>query len=240
MRAVPRNIDPALIRRYAFWALLLCFGVFHANDAALAHGVTTGDKGFIQESSGVLFTSFVYLGAKHMITGYDHILFLVGIVFFLYRMKDVTTYVSLFALGHIVTLLAGVYFDLPINAYVIDAIIGFSVVYKGFDNIGGFERLGIPIDTKKAVAVFGLFHGLGLAAKIQEYELSSDGLVWNLLSFNVGVEIGQILALAVVLIGMAYWRRLEGFRRQAHTANTALMAAGFTLMGYQVTGLLVS
>lgn len=207
---------------------------------ALAHGVTTGDKGFIQESFGVLFAPFVYLGAKHMITGYDHLLFLLGIVFFLYKIKDVTIYVTLFAMGHITTLLAGVYFDLPINAYIIDTIIGLSVVYKAMDNMGAFERFGISINTKAAVAIFGLFHGLGLASKMQEFELSSEGLLLNLISFNIGVEIGQIMALAVILIAMGYWRKTLSFTRHAYATNVVMMAAGFVLMGYQIAGFITN
>ena len=223
--------------KYTFFAFA---GFLFTAGNVLAHGVTTGDKGFIQETTGVLLLPFTYLGAKHMVTGYDHLLFLIGIVFFLYKMKDVAIYVTLFALGHIMTLMAGVYFDIPINAYVVDTIIGLSVVYKALDNMGAFERFGISIDTKKAVAIFGLFHGLGLAAKMQEFELSRDGLFWNLLSFNIGVEIGQILALAVILIGMGFWRHSESFLRHAYTVNVVIMTAGFCLMGYQITGFLIN
>ena len=119
----------------------------------------------------------MYLGAKHMVTGYDHLLFLVGVIFFLYRTRDVVTYVSLFTLGHSMTLLVGVLADVPANAYLIDAIIGLSVVYKGFENIGGFDRLvGYRPDARAAVLVFGLFHGLGLATKLQELGLRPQGL----------------------------------------------------------------
>jgi hypothetical protein len=217
---------------------LVFFGFILTVQSAFAHGVTTGDKGYIQETSGVVFLPFTYLGAKHMMTGYDHLLFLIGIVFFLYKMKDVAIYVTLFALGHITTLMAGVYFNIPINAYFVDTIIGLSVVYKALDNMGFFDRFGIAINTKVAVATFGLFHGLGLAAKMQEFELSRDGLFWNLLSFNIGVEIGQILALLVILIAMGYWRRSPSFMRRAYSTNVLIMTAGFCLMGYQITGLL--
>ncbi|MBN4057183.1 HupE/UreJ family protein, partial [bacterium AH-315-J21] len=173
-----------------------------------AHGVTDGDKGYIQESSGTMIIPFIYLGAKHMVTGYDHLLFLFGVVFFLYRLKDVGIYVTLFAVGHSVTLLAGVLFDFGVNAYIIDAIIGFSIVYKALDNMGAYQRwFGFQPNTKVATLIFGLFHGLGLATKILEFEISSDGLIPNLLAFNVGVEMGQIMGLAMILIVMGYWRR---------------------------------
>jgi hypothetical protein len=208
---------------------------------ALAHAVTEGDKGYIQEISGVNLLPFVYLGAKHMMTGYDHILFLFGVIFFLYRIKHIGIYVSLFALGHSTTMILGVYFNVGINSYLIDAIIGLSVVYKSLDNIGAFQRwLGFQPNTKIATLVFGLFHGFGLSTKILEYEISPDGLVPNLLAFNVGVEIGQLLALAVILIVMGYWRRTPSFARNAYTANVAMMSAGFILVGIQLTGYVVS
>jgi len=227
--------------RARWWAALalLCSGL--AVSDAFAHAVTQGDKGYIQEISGVHLLPFVYLGAKHMITGYDHILFLFGVVFFLYRLSHIAVYVSLFALGHSTTMILGVYFNVGINSHLIDAIIGFSVVYKALDNLGAFQRwLGFQPSTKGATLVFGLLHGFGLATKILEYEISPDGLVPNLLAFNVGVEIGQLLALAMILIGMSYWRRTAGFVRHAYTANVAMMSAGFVLMGLQLTGYVVS
>jgi hypothetical protein len=204
---------------------------------ALAHNVTEGDAGYIQEIWGVKIIPFIYLGAKHMVTGYDHILFLLGVVFFLYKMKDVGIYVSLFAIGHSVTMLLGVWYGWGINAYIIDAIIGLSVVYKALDNLGAYQKwFGFQPHTKAATLIFGLFHGTGLATKILDYEIASEGLLANLLAFNVGVEIGQLLALGVILIVMGYWRKSPNFFRQAYTANVVMMSMGFILMGYQITG----
>ncbi|MER9216625.1 HupE/UreJ family protein [Mesorhizobium sp. M0663] len=209
--------------------------------AAFAHAVAAGDKGYIQEISGINVLPFIYLGAKHMVTGYDHILFLFGVIFFLYRMKHIGIYVSLFALGHSTTMLLGVYFNVGINSYIIDAIIGLSVVYKALDNMGSFQRwLGFQPNTKIATLVFGFFHGFGLSTKIIEYNISPDGLVPNLLAFNVGVEIGQLLALGAILIVMGCWRRTRSFWRHAYTANVIMMTAGFLLIGYQLTGLFVA
>ena len=214
-------------------AVLSCV---HAGQA-LAHAVAEGDKGYIQEITGVHLLPFIYLGAKHMVTGYDHILFLFGVIFFLYRLKDIGLYVSLFAIGHSTTMLLGVYFNIGINSYIIDAIIGLSVVYKSLDNMGAFQRwLGFQPDTKAATLIFGLFHGFGLSTKIIEYEISADGLVPNLLAFNAGVEIGQLLALSAILIVMGFWRRSESFWRNAYSVNAVVMAAGFILTGYQITG----
>jgi hypothetical protein len=179
----------------------------------------------------------MYLGAKHMFTGYDHILFLLGVIFFLYKLKEIGIYVSLFALGHSTTMLLGVYFGTNISGYLIDAIIGLSVAYKALDNLGAFQRwFNVQPNTKVATLVFGFFHGFGLATKIQEYEVSQDGLFTNLIAFNVGVEIGQLLALAAILIVMGYWRRTGSFLRHAYTANVAILTAGFVLIGYQLTG----
>ncbi len=208
--------------------------------SAFAHGVAQGDKGYIQEITGPHVAPFLYLGAKHMVTGYDHLLFLVGVIFFLYRLKDVSVYVSLFAIGHSSTMLLGVLLGWNVSPYLIDAIIGFSVVYKALDNIGAFRRwFGRQPDTKIATLVFGLFHGLGLATKILEYDLAADGLLTNLFSFNIGVEVGQLLGLTGILIAMAYWRRTTSFRRHAYTANVLLMTSGFLLVGYQLTGYFV-
>lgn len=176
-----------------------------------------------------------------MMTGYDHILFLFGVIFFLYKLKHIAVYVSLFAIGHSTTMVLGVYYNIGINSYLIDAVIGFSVVYKALDNLGAFQRwFGVQPNTKVATLIFGLIHGFGLATKIQEYEISPDGLVPNLLAFNVGVEIGQLLALAVILIGMSFWRRTAGFARYAYSANVVMMSAGFILVGMQLTGYFVS
>lgn len=220
-------------------AAILIFAI--GIDSALAHGVASGDKGYIQEVSGVLPLPFIYLGAKHMVTGYDHLLFLFGVIFFLYRLKDVGIYVTLFAVGHSVTLLFGVMTNISVSAYIVDAIIGFSVVYKALDNLGAFPRwFGFQPDTKIATLLFGLIHGFGLATKIQDFEIAADGLFANLIAFNIGVEIGQILALSAILIFMGFWRRSGSFMRHAYSANVIMMSLGFLLMGFQITGLIVS
>jgi hypothetical protein len=176
-----------------------------------------------------------------MVTGYDHLLFLAGVIFFLYRTKDIATYVSIFAIGHSVTMIAGVWWSISINAYIIDAIIAFSVVYKALDNLGAFRLwFGVQPNTKAATLVFGLLHGFGLATKIQEYEISPDGLLGNLIAFNVGVELGQLMALALILLAMTQWRARPAFAQQAYAANVLMMVAGFALMGLQITGYFVA
>ena len=203
----------------------------------LAHGVTTGDKGYIQEISGSNFFPFVYLGAKHMVTGYDHLLFLFGVIFFLYKLKDIGKYVTLFAIGHSSTLLFGVFTGIRSNAYIIDAIIGLSVVYKALDNLGVYEKLfGFQPNPKLATLIFGFFHGFGLATKILEFEISPNGLFGNLIAFNVGVEIGQLLALSGILIAISYWRKTLSFAKYAGFANILLMFSGVSLVIYQLNG----
>src|SRR3954471_6694104 len=202
-----------------------------------AHGVSGKDAVFLQSVNGRAIGPLLYLGAKHVVTGYDHLAFLVGVIFFLCRMKDIVQYVSLFTIGHSVTLLVGVLGGVRANPYIIDAIIGFSVVYKAFDNMDGFTRFfGVQPNTRLAVLVFGLFHGFGLATKLQDFALSKNGLVTNIVSFNIGVEIGQLLALTAVLIALSYWRTRPGYLRHAYATNAALMTAGFVFMGYQLTG----
>src|SRR5688572_26840809 len=199
--------------------------------AAWAHGVEGGDAAYLESVSGVQFFPLLYLGAKHMVTGYDHLLFLAGVIFFLYRLKDVALYVTLFAVGHSITLLIGVLGGIHANAYIVDAIIGLSVVYKALENIGAFQRMGLRIDPRAAVLLFGLAHGFGLSTKLQGLTLSEEGLVGNIVAFNIGVELGQFVALALILVVFQLWRRSGTFAHGAYTANVVIMAAGFMLMG---------
>jgi hypothetical protein len=208
---------------------------------AIAHGVSDKDAKFVAATNGPAIGPFLYLGAKHMVTGYDHLAFLVGVIFFLYRMKDIVLYVSLFTIGHSITLLSGVLAGIHANPYLVDAIIGLSVVYKAFDNMNGFQRIfGVQPNTKLAVLIFGLFHGFGLATKLLDLDLARNGLVTNIVSFNAGVEVGQILALTGVLIVLSIWRTRGGFLRYAFATNTVLMTAGFLLSGYQIAGFVIA
>ena len=207
----------------------------------MAHGVDEKTRLFLQNNTGVQFFPFMYIGAKHMVTGYDHLLFLAGVIFFLYKSREILLYVSMFTLGHSLTLLFGVWWDIQVNAYLIDAIIGLSVVYKGFDNLGGFKQtIGFSPNPKVAVLIFGLFHGFGLATKLQEFQLPQDGLITNLLAFNLGVELGQFAALTFILLSISFWRKHSSFNVFSTTSNTLLMSAGFMLMGFQLTGYFIS
>lgn len=233
------NIALRLPRMATCACALLC--ALMAAHMALAHAVTLGDKGYIQEITGPQILPFLYLGAKHMITGYDHILFLFGVIFFLYGMKEIATYVTLFAIGHSTTMIIGVWFNIGINAYIIDAIIGFSVVYKALDNLGAFRKwFGVQPDTRAATLIFGLLHGFGLASKIIEYNISQDGLLPNLIAFNIGVEIGQLTALALILAAMRHWRASPSFAQGAYRANVIMIGLGVYLTSIQLVGFMMA
>lgn len=230
-----RNTDETRISmRCATGLALILAGLFTAS--ALAHTIAGNDANFVQDIDGPAMAPFIYLGAKHMITGYDHLLYLVGIMFFILRPIHVLQYVTLFAIGHSITLLLGVLADLRVNAYLIDAIIGLSIAYKAFENMGGFERIKHLIPKPHvAVFIFGLCHGLGLATKLQEFDLNPNGLVVNIISFNLGVELGQILALSMIVIALAFWRQRPSFFKTALLSNAVLMCAGFILAAYQIS-----
>lgn len=217
--------------------ILILAGCALIASVASAHGVADGDRAFLETSSGLQIIPYIYLGAKHMVTGYDHLLFLFGVIFFLYRLKDVGIYVTLFAVGHSITLMFGVLSGIHMNAYLIDAIIGLSVVYKALDNIGFFPRFcGFTLNNKAAVLIFGLFHGFGLATKLQDFSLSEDGLVGNIISFNVGVEMGQMMALFGMLLLIILLRKSSHFTCYAFASNMALVCAGISLTIFQLSG----
>ena len=215
--------------------ILSLFLLCAIGSVAKAHGVAGGDAAYLESVSGVQLFPLMYLGAKHMVTGYDHLLFLAGVIFFLYRLKDVALYVTLFAVGHSVTLLFGVLGGIHANPHVVDAIIGLSVVYKALENMGAFKRMGVRIDSRLAVLAFGMAHGFGLSTKLQDLHLSQDGLVGNILAFNVGVELGQFAALALILLAFQLWRRSTAFERGGYRTNVLIMMVGWVLFGYQVT-----
>ena len=226
--------SPVLLRLQRF---IPAVGLLLWASTAAAHNIAGTDAAFVAASRGPDPIPFIYLGAKHMVTGYDHLAFLVGVIFFLFRFRQIALYVSLFSLGHSLTLLAGVFFQLRVEPHLVDAVIGLSVAYKAFENLGGFRTLvGVQPDTRVAVFGFGLIHGLGLATKLQALNLNRAGLLTNLISFNVGVEIGQVLALALILGGMVLWRRTRAFEPTAQAANVLLLLAGFVLAGHQIAG----
>lgn len=232
---------PVDARALALLAAAAVLAAALASDAALAHNVSESNARFVEAIDGPAVGPFLYLGAKHMITGVDHVLFLVGVVFYLHRLRDVVIYASLFTLGHSITLLGGVLTDTNVSPYIVDAIIGLSVVYKALENMGGFTSVvRWPLDPRIAVFAFGLAHGLGLATKLTDLTISENGLLTNLVSFNVGVELGQVLVLVVVVTLLNAWRAHPSFERYAFATNALLMTAGFVLAGHQIAGYVTS
>lgn len=219
-----------------YYRLLMTLGALSVASTAWGHGVTGGDQAYMIANNGVSPFPFMYLGAKHMITGYDHLLYLAGVIFFLVKPGDIAKFVSLFAIGHSITLLFGVLSGIHVNAYFVDAIIGLSVCYKALENLGVVHWC----DPRVAVLGFGLIHGFGLSSKLQDMSLSSDGLIWNMIFFNVGVEIGQVMALIILF---AFITGLRSFRNHvaiAQYTNIALFSAGVVLFGYQITGFFIT
>jgi len=202
---------------------------------AHAHEVGEQDAVFVSNTNAPAPVPFAYLGAKHMVTGYDHVLFLLGVIFLLRRLSEIAVYVTLFAVGHSITLIAGVLAGFGLNAHLVDAAIGISIIYKAFDNLGGFEAtFGWRPDPRAMVFVFGLVHGLGLATKLHDLGLNSQGLVVNLVAFNVGVEIGQLVALSALFLVLVIWRGTTKAAIGAQVVNGLLLIAGFVLTGFQI------
>jgi len=194
--------------------------------AAIAHDVAQGDRAFVTATHGPAIAAFLYLGAKHMVTGYDHILYLIGIVMVLRRLRDILLYVSMFTIGHSLTLLLGVIFRTGANSHLVDAVIGLSIIYKGAENLGLLRRMGWSIDPRIAILSFGLCHGLGLATKLLDLTISPDGLIVNLISFNLGVEVGQILILFFIVSLFNIWRTSPTFPKGTMLTNWILIGCG--------------
>ena len=204
---------------------------------ALAHGISEADKQSMLDGG---YLRYIGLGASHMLTGYDHLLFLFGVVFFLTTFKDVAKFVTIFTVGHCITLIFATYYKITWNYYLVDAIIALSVIYKGFDNNGGFQRVFDMKSPNLLVAVFGfgLLHGFGLSTRLQQLPLGDDNtaMLMRILSFNVGVEIGQIAALTVMVGLLALWRHRPSFKRFSFAANLGLVYAGVYLLFTQLHG----
>jgi hypothetical protein len=217
--------------------LIGCLALLLLSSTASAHGISETARNAMENGSTL---AYIWLGAEHMVTGYDHLLFLFGVLFFLSNFGDIVRFITAFTVGHCVTLLGATLAGVSANPYLIDAVIALSVIYKGFENLGGFEkRLGIKApNLLTMVFVFGLIHGFGLSTRLQELPLGSEGLVGRILAFNVGVELGQIAALAFMLLFFAGWRTLDSFERFSKAANLALILAGAALFGMQINGYL--
>lgn len=203
----------------------------------LAHGISEADKKAMLEGG---YLKYVWLGTTHMLTGYDHLLFIFGVIFFLTTFKEIVRFISVFTLGHCITLIFATFYKITANYYLIDAVIALSVMYKGFENIDGFKKYfkWQPPTLLRMVFIFGLIHGFGLSTRLQQLPLGDDSMsmLFRILSFNVGVEVGQIVALSVMLIFLRGWRKSEAFSKFAYAANVALIAGGIFLFNMQFHG----
>ena len=202
-----------------------------------SHGMSEADKQTALEAG---FGTYVVLGATHMLTGYDHLLFILGVVFFLTTFRDIVKFITAFTIGHSITLIFATILEVKANYYLVDAVIALTVMYKGFDNLNGFKRyLGIEgPDLLAMVFSFGLIHGFGLSTRLQQLPLADEGLILRIIAFNVGVELGQIAALSIMLVVLSGWRRMPSFKKFDHVTNAGLIVAGFMLFLVQMHGYL--
>lgn len=217
--------------------LLKLLPIFLASPAAWGHGISAADKAAMLDGG---YLQYVWLGTTHMLTGYDHLLFIFGVIFFLTSFKDIVKFISVFTFGHCITLVFATFFEITANYYLIDALIAVSVMYKGFENIDGFKKY---FDWKAPnlltmVFAFGLIHGFGLSTRLQQLPLGDDQLsiLFRILSFNIGVEVGQIVALTAMLILLSGWRKAAAFTKFAYAANVGLIAGGIFLFFMQFHG----
>ncbi|MEM6395392.1 MAG: HupE/UreJ family protein [Bacteroidota bacterium] len=202
-----------------------------------AHGVSDADQETLY--NGGLW-SYIYVGAKHMVTGYDHLLFLAGVIFYLSNFKDIVRFITVFTLGHSITLTGATYLGITADEHLIDAVIALSVLYKGFENLGGFEKI-FKVKSPNLllmVFIFGLIHGFGLSTRLQSFDMGSGQFLAKILSFNVGVELGQVLALIPIVFIITRWQKLKSYDAFYKAVNTYLIIAGIFLFFYQMNGYL--
>ena len=207
---------------------------------SLAHGISEESKQAMIDGG---YLKYIILGAEHMVTGYDHLLFLFGVIFFLTSFKDIVKFISIFTLGHSITLILATFAGITANYWLIDAVIAVSVCYKGFDNIKGFQNYFGMVKAPNIlfmIFIFGLIHGFGLSTRLQQLPLGEKGLsmLGRIISFNVGVELGQIAALVVMLYIMKKLRIFKAFDNLSRVLNHGLILAGFLLFLMQIHGYL--
>ena len=201
----------------------------------LAHDVTSADQEILRNGN---LWSYIYVGAKHMLTGYDHLLFLVGVIFYLNNFKDILRFITVFTIGHSITLLSATYMGITANEHLVDAVIALSVLYKGFENLGGFQRvfkIGSP-NLLLMVFLFGLIHGFGLSTRLQSFDIGAEQFFAKILCFNIGVELGQVLALIPIIFVISRWRGQSTYTTFYRAINYFLVVAGLALFTYQIYG----
>lgn len=200
-----------------------------------AHDVSSGDQEILN-NGGLL--SYIWVGAKHMVTGYDHLLFLTGVIFFLNSIKDILKFITVFTIGHSIMLIGATFLEIQVNEHIIDAIIGLSVLYKGFENLKGFEKyfnIKAP-NLFLMVLLFGLIHGMGLSTRLQSFDMGTDQVLLKILSFNLGVELGQIAALIPIVLLIRLWKKKSSYQAFYKACNIYLIIAGIGLFIFQMLG----
>lgn len=199
-----------------------------------AHGVSSSDQAILNDGT---LGSYMYVGAKHMLTGYDHLLFLAGVVFYLQGFRDIVKFITVFTIAHCITLTGATYLGITANEHLVDAVIALSVFYKGFENLGGFKKLNVKApNLLLMVFFFGLIHGFGLSTRLQSFDLGAENFLLKIFSFNFGVEIGQILALIPIVYLITQWKRKKSYDAFYKAANTYLIFIGLLLFAYQLYG----
>ncbi|MGD1839983.1 MAG: HupE/UreJ family protein [Thermonemataceae bacterium] len=199
-----------------------------------AHNVTSADQALLQIGS---LWAYIQVGATHMLTGYDHLLFLAGVIFYLNSFKDILKFITVFTIGHCITLVGATYAGITANEHLVDALIALSVLYKGFENLGGFERLKVKSpNLLLMVGLFGLIHGFGLSTRLQSFDVGTEQFLSKILCFNLGVEVGQVLALIPIVFIITMARRHQQFPAFYKAVNWYLVLAGIGLFTYQLYG----
>jgi len=200
----------------------------------LAHDVTSADQEILR--TGGLW-AYIRVGATHMLTGYDHLLFLAGVIFYLNSFKDILKFITVFTIGHCITLIGATYTGITADEHLVDAVIALSVLYKGFENLGGFEKLNIKSPNLLVmVGLFGLIHGFGLSTRLQSFDMGEGQFLAKILCFNLGVEVGQVLALIPITFIITLARKQEQFPAFYKAVNWYLVLAGIALFVYQLYG----
>ena len=215
--------------------LLIIMTLTATSAGAFAHGMSPEDQARILNAG---YVEYMRLGATHMLSGYDHLLFLFGVIFFLTRFKDIIKLITAFTIGHSITLVFATLSGITANYYLIDAVIALTVCYKAFENLEGFKKY-LQVQSPNLTAmvfIFGLIHGFGLSTRLQQLPLGESGLVLKILSFNVGVEIGQIIALSIMWVLLSGWRKTDSFKKFSKAANVVLLFAGGLLLLMQLHG----
>ncbi|MFT6071008.1 MAG: hypothetical protein ACJAT2_002857 [Bacteriovoracaceae bacterium] len=222
------------------YKFLLGFLTLFMSANTFAHGISAEARQAMIEGG---YLRYIFLGAEHMITGYDHLLFLFGVIFFLKTFKDIVKFISVFTLGHSITLILATFMGITANYWLVDAVIALSVCYKGFDNNEGFQNyfgMKKAPNLLKMVFIFGLIHGFGLSTRLQQLPLGEKGMemLMRIVSFNIGVELGQIAALAIMMVLLSSIRKTDVFKKISKVANDGLILAGFMLLLMQLHGYL--